>query len=88
MKNQLVQWITTLKESDGKQVSGTLDKLRAELERVYSVKISKSALSVNLAKINIRLSELFPRISRQTRENRLNKKTLNYLKVKAERIQT
>jgi hypothetical protein len=88
MKNQLVQWITTLKESDGKQVSGTLDKLRAELERVYSVKISKSALSVNLAKMNIRLSELFPRISRQTRENRLNKKTLNYLKVKAERIQT
>ena len=88
MKSQLVQWITTLKESDGKQVSWTLDKLRAELERVYSVKISKSALSVNLAKMNIRLSELFPRISRQTRENRLNKKTLNYLKVKAERIQT
>lgn len=44
MKNQLIQWITTLKESDGNQVSWTLDKLRAELERVYSVKISKFAL--------------------------------------------
>ncbi|HON32855.1 MAG TPA: helix-turn-helix domain-containing protein, partial [Candidatus Syntrophosphaera thermopropionivorans] len=70
MKRQLVQWIETKKDSDGKEVSWTLDKLRAELEKVYSVKISKPALSVNLAKMNIRISELFPRISRQTRENR------------------
>ena len=42
MKSQLVQWITTQKDSDGKQVSWTLDKLRAEEEIVYSVKISKS----------------------------------------------
>ncbi len=42
MKRQLVQWITTQKDSDGKQVSWTLDKLRAEEEIVYSVKISKS----------------------------------------------
>lgn len=70
MKRQLVQWIETKKDSDGKEVSWTLDKLRAELERVYSVKISKPALSVNLAKMNIQISELFPRISRQTRENR------------------
>ena len=42
MKRQLVQWITTQKDSDGKQVSWTLDKVRAEEEIVYSVKISKS----------------------------------------------
>ena len=42
MKRQLVQWITTQKDSDGKQVSWTLDKLRVEEEIVYSVKISKS----------------------------------------------
>ncbi len=60
MKSQLVQWITTQTDSDGKQVFWTLDKLRAELERVYAVKISKPALSVNLAKMKIRFKRPRP----------------------------
>jgi transposase len=35
-------------------------KLRAELERVYAVKISKPALSVNLAKMKIRFKRPRP----------------------------
>ncbi len=75
MKSQLVQWITTLKESDGKQVSWTLDKLRAELERVYSVKISKSALSVNLAKNEdqIQMTSLYTYHGRQGKTGRVKK---------------
>lgn len=60
IKGQLVQWITTQKDSDGNQVFWTLDKLRAELERVYSVKISKPAMSVNLAKMKIRFKRPRP----------------------------
>ncbi len=54
MKSQIVLWITTQKDSDGNPVFWTLDRLRCELERVYSVKISKPAMSVNLAKMKIR----------------------------------
>ena len=54
MKSSIVEWITTQKDNDGKPVFWTLDRLRGELERVYGVKISKPAMSVNLAKIKIR----------------------------------
>jgi len=53
MKSSIVEWISTQKDSDGKPIHWTLDKLRRELERVYGVKISKSAMSVNLAKMKI-----------------------------------
>lgn len=53
MKNQLVNWICTQTDSVGNPVFWTLDRLRAELERVYAVKISKSALSVNLDKMKL-----------------------------------
>ncbi|MDP2172530.1 MAG: helix-turn-helix domain-containing protein [Candidatus Cloacimonadaceae bacterium] len=54
MKSQIVQWITTQKDNDGNTVFWTLDKLRGELERVYGVKISKPALSVNLSNMKLR----------------------------------
>lgn len=53
MKSRIVEWITTQKDNDGNPVFWTLDKLRGELERVYSVKISKPTMSVNLAKMKI-----------------------------------
>lgn len=55
MKSDVIKWITTQQDDDGKPVFWTLDKLRSELARVYSVKISKPALSVNLAKMKISL---------------------------------
>jgi len=54
MKSRIVEWITTQKDNDGNQVFWTLDRLRKELERVYNVKISKPAMSVNLAKMKVR----------------------------------
>jgi len=53
MKSSIVEWVSTQKDSDGKPTHWTLDRLRGELERVYGVKISKSAMSVNLAKMKI-----------------------------------
>lgn len=54
MKSSIVEWIATQKDNEGKPVFWTLDRLRGELERVYSVKISKPAMSVNLAKMKVR----------------------------------
>ncbi len=54
MKSSVVEWITTQKDNDGNPVYWTLDRLREELARVYDVKISKSAMSVNLAKMKVR----------------------------------
>lgn len=54
MKSRIVEWITTQKDNEGKPVLWTLDRLRGELERVYGVKISKPAMSVNMAKMKIR----------------------------------
>ncbi|GAB1365272.1 hypothetical protein MASR1M36_23200 [Candidatus Cloacimonadaceae bacterium] len=53
MKSRIVEWITTQKDNDGNPMFWTLDKLRKELERVYDVRISKPAMSVNLAKMKI-----------------------------------
>ena len=52
-KERMVKWISTQKDDNGKLVFWTLDRLRGELESVFSLKISKSALSVNLAKMKI-----------------------------------
>lgn len=60
MKSRMVQWITTQKDNEGNPVFWTLDRLRGELERVYGVKISKPALSVNLAKMKIRFKRPRP----------------------------
>ncbi len=60
IKIQIVQWITTQKDNDGNPVYWTLDRLRAEIERVYDVKISKPAMSVNLAKMKIRFKRPRP----------------------------
>lgn len=54
MKSRIVEWITTPKDNEGEPVLWTLDRLRGELEKVYGVKISKPAISVNLAKMKIR----------------------------------
>lgn len=53
MKTKIIQWISNQKDDDGNQVFWTLDKLRAELNRIYSVKLSRPTLSVNLAKMKI-----------------------------------
>lgn len=60
MKNQVVQWITTQKDNEGHPTFWTLDRLREELEKVYSVQISKPAMSVNLAKMKIKFKRLRP----------------------------
>ncbi|MCK9557679.1 MAG: helix-turn-helix domain-containing protein [Candidatus Cloacimonetes bacterium] len=60
MKSQVVQWITTQKDNEGNPVFWTLDRLRGELERAYGVKISKPAMSVNLAKMKIRFKRPRP----------------------------
>jgi len=60
MKSQIVQWITTQKDSEGHPAFWTLDRLRGELEKVYSVKISKPAMSVNLAKMKIKFKRPRP----------------------------
>jgi len=54
MKSRIVDWITTQKDNDGNSVFWTLDKLRNELGRVYGVRISKPAMSVNLSKMKVR----------------------------------
>lgn len=53
MKAQIEQWITGQKDNEGNPVLWTLDRLRGELKRVYGIEISKSAMSVNLAKMKI-----------------------------------
>lgn len=53
MKSKIVEWVTSQSDNEGNPVSWTLDRLRGELERVYGVKISKPAMSVNLAKMKI-----------------------------------
>jgi transposase len=59
-KNKIVKWITTQQDDSGKPVFWTLDKLRGELESICSLKISKPALSVNLAKMKIRFKRPRP----------------------------
>ncbi len=60
MKSRIVEWITTQKDNEGNPVFWTLDKLRGELEKVYNVKISKPAMSVNLAKMKVRFKRPRP----------------------------
>lgn len=60
MKRSIVEWITTQKDNEGNPVFWTLDKLRLELEKVYNVKISKPAMSVNLAKMKVRFKRPRP----------------------------
>lgn len=54
-KKAIVRWITTQSDEDGNEVYWTLEKLQQELERVFEIKISKPALSVNLKKMRIAL---------------------------------
>ncbi|MDD2331024.1 MAG: helix-turn-helix domain-containing protein [Candidatus Cloacimonetes bacterium] len=54
MKSSILEWVTTQKDSEGNTVFWTLDKLSAELEKVYNVKVSRPTMSKSLAKIKLR----------------------------------
>jgi len=60
MKSRVVEWITNQKDNDGNLMFWTLDKLRKELERVYNIQISKSAMSVNLSKMKVKFKRPRP----------------------------
>jgi transposase len=60
MKAKIVDWITSQQDNEGNPVFWTLDRLRSEIETVYNVKISKSAMSVNLAKMKVRFKRPRP----------------------------
>jgi transposase len=53
LKESIIEWITTQKDAQGNTVYWTLDKLREELNRGYSINISKPTLSVNLKKMRL-----------------------------------
>jgi len=82
----MVLWIAIQKDNEVNPVFWMLDRLRSELARVYGVKLSKPAMFVNLAKMKIRFKRSRPtHIMADVEKQAEYKKTLTFLKVKAER---
>lgn len=54
---EIERWIASEKNSEGKKTSWTLEKLRIELEEVYDLKISNTAIWNHLKKKNLSIKK-------------------------------
>ncbi len=54
-KKQIMKWVTTGKDASRKKVRWTLNKLQEELEKVFGLRISITALWNHLEKMDLKL---------------------------------